>query len=203
MLFSVFITISAAVLLGYIIAYLINFFHEAAHFNIAPGKKMNDTLANLFIGILIAQGIKNYRIVHWQHHVALGTTSDTENSYFESLNLHFFITSLTGISALKFFFTRNEYVTNQHKIPANILKLEKYSILAVSLAIPFIFTGNTLLFTSLLDDGNLVHSCSRLLPFLQQDTATDGTPVGKCQSANRLPHCCSWQDQQVIWELTN
>jgi len=134
MLFSVFITISAAVLLGYIIAYLINFFHEAAHFNIAANKKMNDTLANFFIGILIAQGIKNYRIVHWQHHVALGTTSDTENSYFESLNLHFFVTSLTGISALKFFFTRNEYVTNQHKIPAKIIKLEKYSQLAVSLA---------------------------------------------------------------------
>ena len=133
MLFSVCITICAAVLLGYIIAYLINFFHEAAHFNIAPGKKMNDTLANFFIGILIAQGIKNYRIVHWQHHVALGTTSDTENSYFESLNLHFFVTSLTGISALKFFFTRNEYVSGQHKIPANILKLEKYTILVLSL----------------------------------------------------------------------
>ena len=126
-LIKIIITLIAAKLAGYIIAYLVNFFHEAAHYNITANKETNDRLANLFIGILIGQGIKNYRIVHWQHHAALGTVDDTERSYFESLDLRFFISSLTGISALQFFFQRNKFVTTNKKVPEGVLIREKFS----------------------------------------------------------------------------
>jgi len=127
------IALAAAMLIGYLIAYLVNFFHEAAHYNITASKLSNDRLANLLIGILIGQGIKNYRIVHWQHHVALGTTDDTERSYFESLDLRFFIYSLTGISALQFLSNRNKFVESKKESTA-VLNKEKYSQLFIALA---------------------------------------------------------------------
>lgn len=96
-----------AVLLGFIVNYLSNFFHEAAHYNIAPGKNKNDLLANCFLGILQAQHIRHYRLVHWQHHVHLGTPEDTEHSYFDALTFRFFIESLTGIRAMRIFFSRS------------------------------------------------------------------------------------------------
>lgn len=125
--------IAAAVIIGYFIAYLINFFHEAAHFNIAVDKNLNDRLANIFLGVFIAQGIKNYRIVHWQHHIALGTPEDSEISYFESLDLRFFILSLSGISALQFFSKRNSFVRSTGKEDPSILRQERTIQLIASL----------------------------------------------------------------------
>ncbi|CAN5876539.1 hypothetical protein BH11BAC4_BH11BAC4_24290 [soil metagenome] len=133
-LFSIIVSLTAATLIGYFIAYLINFFHEAAHYNITAGKRTNDRLANLLLGILVGQGIKNYRLVHWQHHVALGTTADTERSYFESLDLRFFIYALTGISALQLLLKRSEFVKANSKEPAAVLSKEKYIQLFISLA---------------------------------------------------------------------
>lgn len=125
--------IPAAAILGYIMAGLVNFFHEAAHHNLSGNKKLNDLFANLFIGLLIGQGIKNYRVVHWQHHVALGTTADTERSYFESLNFRFFFQSLTGISAVSFFMKRAAYVNGKQQGKANGARSEKYFMLAAGL----------------------------------------------------------------------
>ena len=146
LIFKFIIFFTSTVLIGYMIAYLVNFFHEAAHYNISDNKETNDRLANLLIGILIGQGIKNYRIVHWQHHAALGTTNDTERSYFESLDLRFLFFSLTGISALSFFLKRNEFVSTNKKDPGTILKKEKYSQLFISLVFHIALLSLMLLF---------------------------------------------------------
>ena len=58
----------AAPLIGYTLHYLMLFFHEAAHFNIASDRKRNDRLADLVIGSLLGQSIKDYRAVHLLHH---------------------------------------------------------------------------------------------------------------------------------------
>lgn len=104
---KILLSLADAILLGFTINYLSNFFHEAAHFNIAAGKNKNDLLANCFLGILQAQHIKHYRQVHWLHHVNLGTPEDTEHSYFDALNFKFLVESLTGIRAVKIFLFRS------------------------------------------------------------------------------------------------
>lgn len=131
---SLLLILPVSAMLGYIMAGLVNFFHEAAHYNISGNKKLNDLLANLFIGIFIGQGIKNYRLVHWQHHVALGTTADTERSYFESLNLRFLFLSLTGISAISFFIKRAAFVNGKQQARATDARAEKYFMLAAGVA---------------------------------------------------------------------
>jgi len=102
--------ITAAIACGYLVAYLINFFHEAAHFNIAANKNTNDVLANTFIGILIGQNIKTYRLIHWEHHKNLGMPGDTEISYLEELSPGFIIQSVTGIRVLKVLSGRKRFI---------------------------------------------------------------------------------------------
>jgi fatty acid desaturase len=92
---------AGALLIGYALAYIELFFHEAAHYNIAPGRALNDALANLFLGALIGQDIAQYRAIHFDHHRYLGTTRDTERSYFDPLTPGFILQSLTGIRVLK------------------------------------------------------------------------------------------------------
>lgn len=89
-----------AVALGYAIAYLQLFFHEAAHILIAPGRRRNDLLANIFIGSMVGQDIKAYRRFHFEHHRHLGTPLDTERSYFEAINARFLLEALFGIKLL-------------------------------------------------------------------------------------------------------
>src|SRR5262245_46911788 len=91
----------AAVLIGHLTAFINLFFHEAAHYNITRSRQLNDFLANLFIGSLILQDIKQYRRIHFDHHRYLGTTRDTERTYFDPLSLRFLVKSLTGIRVLK------------------------------------------------------------------------------------------------------
>lgn len=104
-----------ALLLGYFLAYLNLFMHEAAHFNIHPNRDTNDRLANIFICVLSGQYIKNYRIVHWNHHKYLGSPNDSEHSYFDALNTRFILESLTGIKALKTIFGREANEVNQNQ----------------------------------------------------------------------------------------
>lgn len=104
-----------ALLLGYFLAYLNLFMHEAAHFNIHPDRDTNDRLANIFICVLSGQYIKNYRIVHWNHHKYLGSPNDSEHSYFDALNMRFILESLTGIKALKTIFGREANEVNQNQ----------------------------------------------------------------------------------------
>ena len=122
--------IADAMLLGFITSYLSNFFHEAAHYNLSNDKNRNDLLANIFLGILQAQNIKHYRLVHWQHHVHLGTTDDTEHSYFNGLNTKFFIENLFGISAIRIFLFRsgNSFLLDT-EYEKTILKKQKLQML--------------------------------------------------------------------------
>src|SRR5688500_3086913 len=59
----------AALMIGYTAAYLALFIHEAAHYNIHPVKKKNDSLATIFLCLPFGLSLKSYRKIHWQHHV--------------------------------------------------------------------------------------------------------------------------------------
>lgn len=86
---------------GYGLAYLNNFFHEAAHHNLHPDRRRNDLLANLSMGWLFGSSIGAYRTIHFQHHRALGTTEDSENSYFDPLRIRYLVAGLTGVKVLR------------------------------------------------------------------------------------------------------
>jgi fatty acid desaturase len=88
-------------LMGYAIAYVELFFHEAAHYNVAPSKARNDRLANLLIGALVGQDINAYRVVHFGHHRNLGTPGDTERTYLDPLNIRFIAEGLLGVKVAK------------------------------------------------------------------------------------------------------
>lgn len=95
-------------LVGYAVAYIHLFMHEASHYNIAGDKRTNDLLANLFIGLLVGLDIRFYRTMHASHHRYLGTTIDTEKSYFDPITWRFVIETLTGIRVLKVITHRNK-----------------------------------------------------------------------------------------------
>jgi len=101
--------------IGYAVAFIQLFFHEAAHFNIAATRKLNDALADVFIGLMTGQSIKAYRVVHMDHHRLLGTTEDTERSYFDALRLRFLVESLTGIRLLRVLSARRSHVGQKAK----------------------------------------------------------------------------------------
>jgi fatty acid desaturase len=86
---------------GYVLAFLHLFLHEAAHWNLAPSRRWNDLLANLLLGSFLGVDVRRYRPIHWEHHKHLGTTRDTERSYFEALSVRFVLESLTGIRVLR------------------------------------------------------------------------------------------------------
>jgi fatty acid desaturase len=93
-----FITVPCfAFLIGFWIAYLNLFIHEAGHFHLHPNKKTNDILANVFLCSWMGIEIKAYRKIHWQHHLHLATPNDTENSYYNPVSTGFIIETLTGI----------------------------------------------------------------------------------------------------------
>lgn len=87
--------------IGYTIQFLNCFFHEAAHYNIVPGRRRNDVVANVLMGWLFGSSIALYRQIHWQHHRALGTTMDSENSYFDALGVRYLVQGLTGLKLLR------------------------------------------------------------------------------------------------------
>jgi fatty acid desaturase len=86
---------------GFVFAYLNLFFHEAAHWNLARNRKVSDRLADSFIGIFFGQSIEAYRTVHFGHHQNHGTPIDSEHSYFDVMNMRFFVGSLFGVRALQ------------------------------------------------------------------------------------------------------
>jgi fatty acid desaturase len=112
-IFVYFVLPPFAVVIGFFIAYLQLFIHEAAHFNIHPKKKINDLLSNIFLGWFTGVYIQDYRIVHWEHHKKLGLVSDTENSYFNSLNFKFLLKTFFGLHILDVLKNRNKIV-NKH-----------------------------------------------------------------------------------------
>jgi fatty acid desaturase len=90
-----------AVLIGFTIAYLNLFQHEAAHYNIHPDKWWNDLLCNVFVSGIVGTDVRSYRLIHWDHHRYFGGSMDSEISYRHRLNLNFLGESLFGVRALK------------------------------------------------------------------------------------------------------
>jgi fatty acid desaturase len=93
--------LAGGLVIGYTIQFINCFFHEAAHHNFVPGRRRNDLVANLLMGWLFGSSIDLYRQIHWQHHRALGTTMDSENSYFDALGIRYLIEGLTGLKLLR------------------------------------------------------------------------------------------------------
>jgi len=87
--------------IGYTIHFINCFFHEAAHYNVLPNRRLNDLATNLLMGWLFGSSIALYRRIHWQHHRALGTTMDSENSYFDPLGMGYLLRGITGLKALR------------------------------------------------------------------------------------------------------
>jgi fatty acid desaturase len=93
---------------GYWIAYLQLFIHEAAHFNLAADRRVSDRLGNMLIAWMVGTSVAKYRKIHFEHHRSLGTTKDTEPSYFYPLNAFFIVKSLCGLRALEVWFFRRQ-----------------------------------------------------------------------------------------------
>jgi fatty acid desaturase len=93
--------LAGALVIGYTIHFINCFFHEAAHYNIVHGRRPNDVVANLLMGWLFGSSIALYRRIHWEHHRALGTTMDSENSYFDALRMRYLVEGLTGMKLVR------------------------------------------------------------------------------------------------------
>jgi fatty acid desaturase len=126
-----------ALVIGYTMAYIQLFFHEAAHYNIAKSRKTNDLLANLFIGSLVGQDIRAYRPIHFDHHRYLGTVKDTEQSYFDALTPRFIFESLTGLRVLKVLSSRQRAA----KVPKAAGATEKKSLFNAQLLLGLALHG--------------------------------------------------------------
>jgi fatty acid desaturase len=96
-----------AAAIGYGLAYLQLFLHEAAHYNCAPGRVANDMLCNALVSWQVGTTVARYRPVHFRHHRELGTTRDPERSYFRALTPRFLLETLTGVHALRVFLLRS------------------------------------------------------------------------------------------------
>jgi fatty acid desaturase len=96
-----------AVSIGFWVAYLHLFIHEGTHFNFHPVPSRSDMLCDLLIGWMIGTSVQKYRIVHFQHHRALGSVEDSEVTYFFPLNLLFIVKGLLGIRVLEVLVSRH------------------------------------------------------------------------------------------------
>jgi fatty acid desaturase len=134
-----------ALLIGFWIAYLQLFIHEGAHFNFSPDRSRSDILCNLLIAWMIGTSVQNYRIVHFQHHRALGSVEDSELTYFLPLNLLFIIKGLSGIRVLEVLASRK---TLQAKKPTVRDQRGKYVGLA-GLAAHIVILAATYIFGSI------------------------------------------------------
>ena len=97
-----------AAAIGFSIAYLQLFIHEAAHFGLAADRAANDRLANRLICWQVGTEIASYRETHWEHHRSLGGPKDTEVSYRNRLSPGFLLAMLTGVHALRVFRSRKQ-----------------------------------------------------------------------------------------------
>jgi fatty acid desaturase len=132
--------ILGGVIYGYFLAYLQLFFHEAAHYNIAPSRAWNDRLANLFLGSLVGQDIATYRPVHFDHHRHLGTPMDSDHSYFDPLNVRFVVESLLLIKVVKVLSGRKARGAGKPDAPRSPARVRQ---LAMGLVLHAVFVGGS------------------------------------------------------------
>lgn len=95
-----------AIGIGFFVAYLQLFIHEAAHYNLAASRRTNDRIADWLICWQVGTSIAAYRATHAAHHRHLGKEGDTEISYRHALTPRFVVEMLTGIHALRVFAAR-------------------------------------------------------------------------------------------------
>lgn len=95
-----------AICVGFLVAYLQLFIHEAAHYNLAATRTRNDRLADWLICWQVGTSISAYRATHFDHHRHLGHDGDTEVSYRHALSIRFMVEMLTGIHAVRVFMAR-------------------------------------------------------------------------------------------------
>lgn len=105
------IAVVGALSVGYWLAYLQLFIHEGAHWNLAPERQRSDAICNALISWLAGLRVQNYRHLHFQHHRALGTVDDSEQSYFFPLNIFFFVRTMTGLAVIDVLRLRTEVAT--------------------------------------------------------------------------------------------
>jgi len=133
----------SGIIIGYIAAYLALFIHEAGHYNIHPGKKINDRLATLFLCLPFGLSLKSYRKIHWQHHVHLGTPDDAEVSYFNALSKLFLLETLTGIHLLRTILRKeNNSVLTKEQVQESRLMLLAGSVLHIIILTVAFLKGN-------------------------------------------------------------
>jgi fatty acid desaturase len=96
-----------SILIGFTIAFINLFIHEAGHYYLHPDKKTNDLLTNIFLCSWTGLHIKVYRKIHWLHHQHLATSTDPENSYFNVLSGKFIFETFTGIHVLRIMLNKN------------------------------------------------------------------------------------------------
>lgn len=99
---------AGALMFGFWMAFLQLFLHEAAHFNLCPGRRVNDLLANALIGLWVGTDIAEYRRIHWDHHRLLGQVADTERSYFSPLGWRFLLETLFLVAPLRVMLNRRK-----------------------------------------------------------------------------------------------
>jgi fatty acid desaturase len=137
------IVIISSILIGYVVAYLALFIHEAGHYNIHPDKKTNDRLATVFLCLPFGLSLRSYRKIHWQHHVHLGTVHDTEVSYFNAPSKIFLLESLTGIHLLRTIMRKenNSILTKEQVYQSRLMLLAGFMLHIIILTAAFL-TGN-------------------------------------------------------------
>jgi fatty acid desaturase len=97
-----------AVFIGFTIAYLQLFIHEAAHWGLAKDRARSDKLANILIAWHVGTSIAAYRKVHFEHHRHLGRDGDEELSYRYPLSWKLLFEMVTGIHAVRILLMRSK-----------------------------------------------------------------------------------------------
>jgi fatty acid desaturase len=137
------------VLIAFWVANIQLFVHEAAHHNIHPNKKINDSLANFFLGWLTGLNIEAYRKTHWKHHQNLGQIGDTENSYFNGLTFTFLLKVFTGLHVLSILKNRNRLESGQTVASNRLQKIALVQGMVFHLVILSLLFFNGYIFTGL------------------------------------------------------
>ena len=135
--------------IGYTMAYLALFIHEAGHYNIHPVKKMNERVARLLLCLPFGLSLKNYRKLHWQHHFHLGTPDDAEVSYYNAPTPAFLLETFTGLYLLRLGRQKNSVkaLTQNQRREGNKMLIAGIIFHLVIISI-LVLTGNWLLMTS-------------------------------------------------------
>src|SRR5262245_8830256 len=131
--------------IGYTIHFINCFFHEAAHYNVLPNRRLNDVVTDVLMGWLFGSSISLYRRIHWQHHRALGTTMDSENSYFDALGVGYLVQGVTGLKALRTMrqYRRTEATEQPRRDRAErVAWLALATVVNLAIAVALVLTGS-------------------------------------------------------------